>query len=151
WTRLQQMIEFVMQISRPDGSVPLIGDDDGGRALAMFSEDYSSFSDSLSSGAVLFGRSDFKSCVDSFREESLWLLGDEAWQVFSSVPAEPPVDLARAYLDSGVFIQRSGWKAQDTHVIFDCGGLGMQTGGHGHADALSLTLFSGGREILIDP
>jgi hypothetical protein len=27
----------------------------------------------------------------------------------------------------------------------------MQTGGHGHADALSLTLFSGGREILIDP
>jgi hypothetical protein len=35
--------------------------------------------------------------------------------------------------------------------VFDCGGLGMQTGGHGHADALSLTLFSGGREILIDP
>src|SRR5689334_5387939 len=27
----------------------------------------------------------------------------------------------------------------------------MQTGGHGHADALSFTLFSGGREILIDP
>ena len=151
WTRLEQMIEFVMQISRPDGSLPLIGDDDGGRALALSAEDYSSFSDSLSSAAVLFGRGDFKSRVEALREESLWLLGDDAWHVFNSVPTQAPLDLSRAYPDSGVFIQRSGWNREDTHVIFDCGGLGMQTGGHGHADALSLTLFSGGREILIDP
>ncbi len=151
WKRLEQMIEFVMQIGRPDGGVPLIGDDDGGRALALSSEDYSSFGDSLSSAAVLFGRPDFKSRAETFREESLWLLGDDAWQVFNSVDAQVPVEPSRAYLDSGVFIQRSGWSPEGTQVTFDCGGLGMQTGGHGHADALSLTLFSGGREILIDP
>jgi hypothetical protein len=150
WTRLERMIEFVMHISRPDGSLPLMGDDDGGRALALDFEDYSSFSDGISSGAVLFGRADFKSRV-GFREESLWLLGTEGWQVFDSLPSQPPLDLSRAYLESGLFVQRSGWSDQDSHLIFDCGGLGMQTGGHGHADALSLTLFSGGREILIDP
>jgi hypothetical protein len=150
WTRLEQMIEFVMHISRPDGSLPLMGDDDGGRALALSLEDYSSFSDSLSSGAVLFGRTDFKSLVE-FREESLWLLGTEGWQVFNSLQPQPPMDLSRAYLDSGLFVQRSGWSDQDSHVVFDCGNLGMQTGGHGHADALSLTLFTGGRDILIDP
>jgi hypothetical protein len=150
WTRLEQMIEFVMHISRPDGSLPLMGDDDGGRALALASEDYRSFGDSLSSGAVLFGRADFKSRA-GFREESLWLLGIEGWQLFGTLPSEPPTDLSRGYLDSGLFIQRSGWGDQDSHVIFDCGNLGMQTGGHGHADALSLALFSGGREILIDP
>jgi hypothetical protein len=29
--------------------------------------------------------------------------------------------------------------------------LGAPTGGHGHADALSIVLFSGGRDLLIDP
>ena len=151
WTRLEQMLEFVMHISRPDGSLPLIGDDDGGRVLALSFEDYRSFRDGLSSGAVLFGRGDFKCQAGSFCEETFWLLGDHAWSVFDALQAQPPVELGRSYLDSGCFIQRSGWDAQDTHLVFDCGGLGTQTVGHGHADALSLTLFSGGREILIDP
>src|SRR4029079_15048583 len=34
---------------------------------------------------------------------------------------------------------------------FDCGDLGMLSGGHGHADALSFTLFSDGKDLLIDP
>jgi hypothetical protein len=150
WTRLEQMIEFVMHITRPDGSLPLMGDDDGGRAVALAREDYHSFRDSISSGAVLFGRPDFKSSAE-FEEESLWLFGTEGWRVFETLPSQGPEDLSRAYVDSGLFVQRSGWGAQDSHLIFDCGDLGMETGGHGHADALSLTLFSGGREILIDP
>ena len=35
--------------------------------------------------------------------------------------------------------------------MFDIGGLGMLTGGHSHADALSVVLFSQGRELLVDP
>jgi len=40
---------------------------------------------------------------------------------------------------------------RDSHMVFDCGGLGMLTGAHAHADALSVTLFTGGRELLVDP
>jgi hypothetical protein len=36
-------------------------------------------------------------------------------------------------------------------MVFDRGGLGMLTGAHAHADALSVTLFSHGRELLVDP
>jgi hypothetical protein len=64
---------------------------------------------------------------------------------------QPPADLSGAFPDAGYFVQRSGWGATETHLTFDCGGLGIGSGGHGHADALSLTMFSGGREILIDP
>ena len=85
WKRLEKAIEYVMHISQPDGSIPLFGDDDGSRALALSSEDYSSFRDGLSSGAVLFRRGDFKSQSGEFREESLWLLGAESvtgtWKV----------------------------------------------------------------------
>src|SRR5262249_34883672 len=56
-----------------------------------------------------------------------------------------------AFEHAGYFIQRSGWSAKDTHVTFDCGGLGFGSGGHGHADGLAFTLFSDGKPWLIDP
>ena len=151
WTKLEQMLAYIMHLSRPDGSLPLIGDDDGGRALALSAEDYSSFRDGLSSGAVLFGRADFKHQAADFCEESLWFLGESSWTVFDAVQAQPPGELSGHYRDSGCFTQRSGWGVKDAHLVFDCGDLGKRTTGHGHADALSLTLFTHGREILIDP
>src|SRR6266478_4259044 len=54
WTRLEQMIEFAAHLTRPDGTLPLIGDDDGGRALALASEHYGSYLDGICTGAVLF-------------------------------------------------------------------------------------------------
>lgn len=151
WNRLAQMIDAVMHFTRPDGSMPLLGDDDGGRVVQLSRADYSCFRDGLSSGAVLFGRPDFKHQAREFCEESLWLLGYDSWPVFNSLDAQAPVQLSRSYAQDGYFIQRSGWEEQDSHLVFDCGGLGMMSGGHGHADALSLTLFNGGRELLIDP
>ena len=151
WHRLSQMLEFVLHLTRPDGKIPLLGDDDGGRVLALSLQDYSSFCDGLSSGAVLFGRGDFKQQAGGFFEESLWLLGDDAWTIFTSLSTEPVLQPSRFYADSGYAFQRSGWGREDNHVVFDCGGLGMGSGGHGHADALSFTLFGGGRELLIDP
>jgi hypothetical protein len=151
WTRLAHMLEFVMHLTRGDGTIPPFGDDDGGRVLAMSRPDYRSFRDGLCSGAVLFGRGDLKHQSGGFCEESLWLLGDDAWPIYNSVASQPPSELRRNYPQSGYFIQRSGWEKNDSHVVFDCGGLGAPTGGHGHADALSLTLFSSGHEFLIDP
>lgn len=151
WTKLGQMLDFVMRITRPDGSIPLLGDDDGGRLLMLGAGDYRSFRDGLCTGAVLAGRSDFKTQAAGFHQDTLWLLGEEAWTVFNSLSSEPPSDNSSEYGDARYFVQRSGWDAKDTVVTFDCGGLGSPSGGHGHADALSLTLFTGGRDFLIDP
>ena len=151
WNGLSGMLDFVVYLTRPDGTIPLFGDDDGGRVLALDALDYTSFRDGLSTGSVLFGRPDYKFQARGFREESLWLLGADAWPMFDSLAAQPPSEPCRAFAGSGYFIQRSGWGAHDTHVTFDCGGLGIGSGGHSHADALSLTVFSGGHEFLIDP
>ena len=151
WTRLGQMLEFVMHMTRPDGTMPLLGDDDGGRVLMLGSDSYRSYRDGLCSGTVLFGREDFKAQAGLFCEETLWLLGKDAWPIFNSLSPQQPSDCSKAYKDAGYFVQRSGWADRDTHVTFDCGGLGKPSGGHGHADALSLTLFTGGHEFLIDP
>jgi hypothetical protein len=151
WRRVSQMLEYVLHLSRPDGSLPLVGDDDGGRALAFSRSDYSSYRDGLSCGAVLFGRSDFKYAAHSFCEETLWLLGQDSFNVFESLNGRPSNALHRFYPESGCFIQRSDPGPAASHLVFDCGNLGMLSGGHGHADALSFTLFAQGTELLIDP
>ncbi len=62
-----------------------------------------------------------------------------------------PESASHAFASAGYLVHRTGWSKSASHAVFDCGGLGAPTGGHGHADALSLVLFTGGRELLIDP
>jgi len=145
------MLNFVMHLTTPAGKIPLLGDDDGGRALAMQQRNYTSFNDGLGLGAALFQRGDFKHQAGDFREETFWLLGQEAWEAFDRVKSSPPAANQTVFTGAGYAIQRSGWGRLDSHLVFDTGGLGMLTGGHSHADALSLVLFSGGRELLVDP
>ena len=145
------MLEFVMHVTRPDGSIPLLGDDDGGRALALDQKDYRSYLDGICLGALLFGRPDFKRQAGAFREEAFWLFGREAWRAYEALGTAVPSGDSHSFPTAGYFVQRSGWDKDDSHLVFDCGGLGLPTGGHGHADALSLVLYSGGREMLVDP
>src|SRR5579872_549350 len=145
------MLQFLMHVTRPDGTIPLLGDDDGGRALALEQKNYRSFNDALCLGAVLFRREGFKHQAGAFFEETLWLLGEDAWQIYGSLKSRPPAETQSFYPRAGYSIQRSGWGPLDNHLVFDCGGLGMLAGGHAHADALSVALFGGGRELLVDP
>jgi hypothetical protein len=149
--RILGMLEFLMHVTRPDGSLASLGDDDGGRALSLVRNDYGSFTDALVTGAVLYGRGDFKRQSGGFSEQTFWLLGAESRQTYDELHGQPPAETERHFPNAGYYIQRSGWGPLDSHLIFDCGGLGMLSGGHAHADALSIQLFSGGHEVLVDP
>jgi hypothetical protein len=112
---------------------------------------YGSYQDGLASGAALLGRPDLKHQAGGFREEALWLFGPDAAENFEKLEAQPPVEQRKLFKEAGYWISRSGWSLTDTHLVFDCGGLGAGSGGHGHSDALSFSLFSGGHAFLIDP
>lgn len=149
--KIREMLNFVMHLSTPLGTIPLLGDDDGGRALALQQRTYSSFNDALGLGSLLFERTDFKHRAGAFFEETYWLLGEKAWKSFDQLENTTPKDTQAVFPNGGYIIQRSGWGPLDSHLIFDTGGLGLLTGGHSHADALSVILSSGGRDLLIDP
>jgi hypothetical protein len=142
---------FLMHLTRPDGTLPLLGDDDGGRALALGRRDYRSFQDGLCLGAILYRRGDFKQQAGAFSEEALWMLGKDGWEVYRQLRAEKPTEMRASCPSAGYEVLRSGWGPLDSHMVFDVGGLGILTGAHAHADALSVTLFSQGRELLVDP
>ena len=149
--KVRGMLQFLMHLTRPDGTLPLLGDDDGGRALALDKRDYRSFQDGLCLGAVLYRRGDFKHQAGAFCEEALWMLGQDGWEAYRQLESQEPAETEAHYPSAGYTVQRSGWGPLDSHLVFDSGGLGMLTGAHAHADALSVTLFSRGRELLVDP
>ena len=151
YAKIRDMLNFVMHLSTPSGAIPLLGDDDGGRALALEQRTYRSFKDALGLGAVLFQRTDFKHRAGDFCEETFWLLGEKAWEAYDLLQSEAPAENQVVFSNAGYAIQRSGWGSLDSQLIFDMGGLGMLTGGHSHADALSVLLFSRGRDLLVDP
>src|ERR1019366_289283 len=149
--RARGMLQFLMDLTRPDGTLPSLGDDDGGGALALDKRDYHSFQDGLCLGAILYRRGDFEHQAGAFCEEALWMLGEDAWEVYRQLESREPTESEAYYPCAGYLVQRSGWGPLDSHLVFDCGGLGMLTGAHAHADTLSVTLFSRGQELLVDP
>ena len=149
--RIESMLEVVMHVSRPDGSIPLLSDDDGGQASGLCHAGYRDIRHLLSTGAVLFGRSDFKWRANQLHEETLFLFGREGWDTFGRIAEHSPSQRSRLFANAGYFACRSGWNEDDDHLLFDCGGLGFLGGGHGHADALSFVLSSGNEQLLVDP
>ncbi|HVR28434.1 MAG TPA: heparinase II/III family protein [Thermoanaerobaculia bacterium] len=151
WQRVEGLLDALVHLARPDGSLPLLGDDDGGRALALGSTRYADICDLLCVGGALFGRGDWKLPAGGFREEALWLLGREGWIAWEALPGGEPRQSRVIFRAGGYVVERSGWTRSSAHLVFDRGDLGKLGGGHGHADALSVVLHAHGEELLVDP
>ena len=130
------------------GVVPRFGDDDGGRLFDPVRNRAEHLLDPLATGAVLFGRGDFKALAGGLREETLWLLGEAGVEEFERIPAAQPQQNSTAFAKSGLYVMTtSDRKAQ---FVIDAGEQGAHTAGHGHADALSISACCAGRDLLID-
>jgi glycosyltransferase involved in cell wall biosynthesis len=149
--KLCLLLDHLMYITRPDGTTPLVGDDDGGRLLDLDRRRANDFRAALSTGAALFERSDYKFVAGSAVEETLWLLGPAGLARFDQVNATEPEKQSIAFATGGYYVLRDGWTPDSNCLIFDCGPHGADNCGHAHADALAFDLAVKGKTVLIDP
>ena len=125
---------------------PRLGDDDGGRVFDGRRNRAEHMLDPLATGAALYGRADFKAVAGGLREETLWLLGEPGVAAFDALGASSR--LPGSEVIDGLHVLAG---PESTQLVFDACAQGALTAGHGHADALSLTLAAKGRALLIDP
>ncbi len=144
---VEKMLTALCLLGRA-GAPPGFGDDDGGRVFDPRRNRREHLLDPLATGAILFHRGDFKTAVGALREETLWLLGAEGIRQWDELEATTVSKDSAALPNAGFYLMTSG-KAEQ--LVVDAGPLGTQSGGHGHADALSVCLQSNGHELLIDP
>lgn len=131
------------------GTVPRFGDDDGGRLFDPARNEAVHVLDPLATGAVLFSRGDFKSIAGGPPEETLWLLGEPGLDEFETLSSIPFKAESRSLPESGHYVMTSDDPARQ--LVIDAGPQGVDSAGHGHADALSVTASCAGRSLLIDP
>lgn len=144
--RLEKMCEFIMDITKPNGLVPLIGDADDGR-LVVFSN-YSNqikrdFAHILAISGEYFNRDDFRYLGKYHKEDALWTLGS-----YKDGVEKIKNPLSKAYTDGGYYILRN----KGFYCIIRCGQLSYRgEGGHSHNDQLSFELNVDGEDFIVDP
>lgn len=148
--RLETAFDHLMQITMPDGRTPLIGDDDGGRALPLTTAESDDFRGSLALGAIIFERDDQKRVVGKVSEEVFWLLGPDGVNAYDALTDSQPEIESMNFADGGYSVMRDGWENTDNYMLIDCGEVGSLAGGHGHADTLSIVAATHGRPLLVD-
>ncbi|MGB5080355.1 MAG: alginate lyase family protein [Burkholderiales bacterium] len=153
-TRLESMLEFIAAVMDSGGHVPMIGDADDGVMVRLSREPgFCPYRSLLATGAVLFGRGEFKAGAGRFDDKSRWLLGDAASARFDALPVAAARPARLAFPEGGYYILgRDFGTPREVKAVVDAGPLGyLSIAAHGHADALAFTLSVGGNEVLVDP
>src|SRR5258708_1655512 len=152
--QVEALLEFIAAVMDAGGRVPTFGDADDAVMVRFSREPGVCPSRSvLATGAVLFGRGDFKPASGGSADKSRWLRGDPAPQSFHLLPARAGSPPRLAFPEGGYCILgRDFGTRREVKAVADAGPLGfLSIAAHGHADALSFTLSICGHEVLVDP
>ena len=148
--RLGALMEHLLHLARPDGTIPLLGDDDGGRLVQLDGRPPADVRALLACGAAVLSHAGLAWPAAGEVAPMIWLLGAAALEKFDRITPAPPQENARAFGASGFYTMRGSWSPDADWAVIDCGPHGALTGGHAHADALAMEVAVNGRAVLID-
>jgi uncharacterized heparinase superfamily protein len=146
---LRKMLDVLRAVSQsgpPDG----FGDDDGGRLFNPRRNLAEHLTDPLAIGAVMFQHAELKPAA-RLTEESIWLFGEKAVSFLEKHDqTSQPKFKSAAFPAGGIYVMASSGNSEQQMTI-DAGPQGVGYSGHGHADALSVTVSLNRRRWLLDP
>ncbi len=150
---IERMVEWLISVSRPNHTMPSIGDGDGGVLLPLVRRAPGDSAGVAALAAAWFGRPDFGWAAGGPAPEVAWLLGTAGLGRFGQLGVRiPGWSPSRAFTASGYAVMRSNWQNDAHQLLLDAGPLGCPvSGAHGHADLLSIQCMAFGEEYLIDP
>jgi len=160
WRKVRSMLEYVRAYLRPDGRAPLVGDTDGGRALALARRGADDHAFLPCVGATLFGEPRFKLSGQA-PEELFWLLGAEGVRAYSELKTEGALSIgalsiqsANAHSSQSAVFERAGvciMREGDLYLMLNASGAGLSgRGSHAHNDALSVEVSARGISFIAD-
>jgi hypothetical protein len=151
WSRLQDMCDFVMSYTKPNGLAPQIGDGDNGRLHILTG--YGRFDSRdhrhlLALGALRYNRQDWLASAGPYWVEALWFGAHRQARWEKPTFQRTVLKSSKAFKAGGFYILRH----EDDYVLFNCSPPGAQgIGTHKHNDVLSVEVHLGGQDILVDP
>jgi heparinase II/III-like protein len=149
---LQHMTDFLLAIRWPNGSVPLVGDADGGAVMPLVQRSPEDARGLFATAAAIFDRADYSWAANSAAPELLWLFGTSGLAAFEELsPSHPARVASRMFATGGYAVMRDAWHDRANQLIVDVGPLGCPvSSGHGHADLLSIQCAVAGEPCVVD-
>ena len=144
---LSRVAHFLRQLVRPDGTLPLLGDDDGGRLLFLARHPVDDLRSTLATAGAVLDDPALRAAGAPAGAETAWITGAASLAIAPSV-ATPRASLF--FPEGGVWISRDKDDVTASCGVVDVGPHGMGHGGHAHADLLAIDLSLGGRPLLVD-
>jgi hypothetical protein len=144
---LKKKLNAIVQLTDYGKSMPRYGDGDNGMALQLQGRKQCRATWLLQLGSILL-----KIDCSNSKETALpvLLMGyDNSFETAKEIPLNENVSFA----DAGIYVLSNNRNTSgEMFVVADVGQLGyLSLAAHGHADALSFTLSSGGKELFTDP
>ena len=151
-SRLALAAALLADITRGDGTIPAIGDDDGGQLVRLEERQLTDVRSTLATASVVLERPELAAVAGTVTEEVLWLLGPDGMRLATGYLSSPlPAHTSVLAPTGGYAIMRDGWGAEANHAVIDCGPLGAGNSGHAHSDALAIEITVAGCPALVDP
>jgi hypothetical protein len=149
WERLERMVRFTLDITRPDSRVPQIGDNDNGRFLIFTPGDGPPCHTALVAAAA--GLCECDSPPRRCETGIVRSLAGAPQQAGLS-----PRSLSTPHQAEGIYrFDRFGlfvYRMANIYLAIRCGPVGQNGhGGHAHNDQLSIELAVGGQPLVVDP
>jgi hypothetical protein len=152
--RVRSAARALRLVTRPDGSIARLGDDDGGRFLPLGVAPPGHMGDALALAALDLEAAEVVSPEAQCATALVWLVGAEAVDRVQKLP--------RGGDRSGGLLPAGGWvvlteapapddPSRDHWLVFDAGPHGALSFAHAHADALSIDLSVRGVPMIVDP
>ena len=150
--RYESMFDFVKQVIMPDGTFPIIADQDNGRGLPWGAEDINDMRYLLSLGATLFNRADFKSSGNGYNIYSAIFGEIDSDKNYNSIPDENTFIGSKFFRDAGLVVMRN----DISHLVYNADNQGMYKDSgaknyHTHSDWFSFVLAVKDIQFIVDP
>lgn len=149
---LYLIFDYIYNILDCKGGFPKYGDEDDGKCFVIdANESFNNFKSLLTSGAIIFNESKFKTKSNGMDSKNLFLLGETGRKKFDEIPGTKTVEQSKFYVEEGHFIFRKKENDKEIYIHLDAAPLGfLSIAAHGHADALSFVMHLDGVPFFID-
>jgi hypothetical protein len=148
---LYRLLDVAVQLRRPDGAWPVLGDEDGGRLLPLALSVPTDQDELLTVGGLLLGRPDWMVARRwTPASYAWWVLDEHCWEsagTEESLLARPSAALPAA----GYYVGRDSRQEDGWYCLVDAGPLETGWAGHGHADLGHVEIVCGKVPVFSDP